>query len=390
MTTTFPINDQMRMEVDDSGVFTGLHAEGQRLPLVTSTTNPLTGGSDFSGNDSTLKLPAGVTDLTAGVGGSMTIGGAVTGATEGSVLFAGATGVLAQNNAKLFWDQSNPDYVKLKVGQQGSAKPRLLLAHGEPGGVAPNGYWGIFTEAGTFSNNGTYYDKMAFYGWNGDASQADDISVGMSCETKYSQGAGQPFGAEIHLVAAFPDGKAIRSFTTWIDRAAPHTTETQIAGQVDFVTSLTTRPTEPSMRIYENGSVRFWNSSGDVDHKGLRICNFSSTESEAGKGSFAFGGSDVYPTLKFELGGAMKTQLFADFTDGSMTVDVHATTGYFKVRNGGIRTTKDLLTGAPSGGTAAGWKLGTVATVSPTSPNRTIEVEVGGTTYYLAAKTTNN
>ena len=49
-----------------------------------------------------------------------------------------------------------------------------------------------------------------------------------------------------------------------------------------------------------------------------------------------------------------------------------------------------IKTAAPSGGTAAEWKLGTVATVSPTSPNRTIEVDIGGTIYYLAAKTTNN
>ena len=49
-----------------------------------------------------------------------------------------------------------------------------------------------------------------------------------------------------------------------------------------------------------------------------------------------------------------------------------------------------IQTSAPSGGTAAKWKLGTVASVSPTSPNRTIEVEIGGTTYYLHAKTTNN
>ncbi len=49
-----------------------------------------------------------------------------------------------------------------------------------------------------------------------------------------------------------------------------------------------------------------------------------------------------------------------------------------------------IKTAAPSGGTAAEWKLGTVATVTPTSPDRTIEVEIGGVTYYLHAKTTNN
>lgn len=52
--------------------------------------------------------------------------------------------------------------------------------------------------------------------------------------------------------------------------------------------------------------------------------------------------------------------------------------------NGGI------FTNAPSGGTSANWHLGTVASVSPTSPNRTIELAINGTTYYLAAKTTND
>jgi hypothetical protein len=57
-----------------------------------------------------------------------------------------------------------------------------------------------------------------------------------------------------------------------------------------------------------------------------------------------------------------------------------------------VYITKDgrLKTDAPSGGTAGEWKLGTVHSVSPTSPNRTIEIEVGGATYYVAAKTTNN
>jgi len=57
---------------------------------------------------------------------------------------------------------------------------------------------------------------------------------------------------------------------------------------------------------------------------------------------------------------------------------------------GAIKCTTNITTGAPSGGTAASWRLGSVATVSPTSPNRTIEVDIGGTIYYIHAKTTNN
>jgi hypothetical protein len=57
---------------------------------------------------------------------------------------------------------------------------------------------------------------------------------------------------------------------------------------------------------------------------------------------------------------------------------------------GALTVGSSLTTGAPSGGTSAAWKLGAVATVSPTSPNRTIEVDIGGTIYYIHAKTTNN
>ena len=49
-----------------------------------------------------------------------------------------------------------------------------------------------------------------------------------------------------------------------------------------------------------------------------------------------------------------------------------------------------IQTAAPSGGTAKPFKIGAAASVSPTSPNRTIEIEIDGTTYYLSAKTTNN
>jgi hypothetical protein len=56
---------------------------------------------------------------------------------------------------------------------------------------------------------------------------------------------------------------------------------------------------------------------------------------------------------------------------------------------GALSIASTITTGAPTGGAGA-WKLGIANVVSPTSPNRTITVDIGGTTYYLAAKTTNN
>jgi hypothetical protein len=49
-----------------------------------------------------------------------------------------------------------------------------------------------------------------------------------------------------------------------------------------------------------------------------------------------------------------------------------------------------VKTDAPTGGTSGTWKLGVAATVTPTLANRTIEVDIGGTIYYIAAKTTND
>jgi hypothetical protein len=57
---------------------------------------------------------------------------------------------------------------------------------------------------------------------------------------------------------------------------------------------------------------------------------------------------------------------------------------------GRVASNGSFSTAAPAGGTAAAWKFGIAASVSPTSPNRTIELDVGGTIYYLHAKTTNN
>lgn len=50
---------------------------------------------------------------------------------------------------------------------------------------------------------------------------------------------------------------------------------------------------------------------------------------------------------------------------------------------------QSLQTAAPSGGAGA-WKLGIINAVSPTAPNRTVTIDVGGTVIYLHGKTTND
>lgn len=77
--------------------------------------------------------------------------------------------------------------------------------------------------------------------------------------------------------------------------------------------------------------------------------------------------------------------------NGELLVNTTTDNGDFKLQiNGNTLLSGNIRTAAPAGGTANDWRLGTVATVSPTSPNRTIEVSIGGTIYYIAAKTTND
>lgn len=66
---------------------------------LTLTTTGTSGAATLVGN--TLNIPQ------YSGGGGMAIGGSITSATAGSVLFAGTSGVLAQDNSNLFWDDTN-------------------------------------------------------------------------------------------------------------------------------------------------------------------------------------------------------------------------------------------------------------------------------------------
>jgi hypothetical protein len=86
-------------------------------------------------------------------------------------------------------------------------------------------------------------------------------------------------------------------------------------------------------------------------------------------------------------GSADGDMLARNYRSGNFLVSTdNGSTISFQVvaNNGGIKTS------APTSGSAVAWKLGEIANVSLTSPNRTIRVEVNGTVLFISAKTTND
>lgn len=78
-----------------------------------------------------LQISGGaITATGGGGGGGMAIGGAITSATEGSVLFAGAGGVLAQNNSSFFWNNTDG---RLGLGINSALGARLHAKVGASG-----------------------------------------------------------------------------------------------------------------------------------------------------------------------------------------------------------------------------------------------------------------
>lgn len=71
------------------------------------TNKSVNGVTLVTGGTSTLYLSQDGTYTTPSGGGGMAIGGSITSATAGSILFAGTAGVLAQDNTNFFWDNTN-------------------------------------------------------------------------------------------------------------------------------------------------------------------------------------------------------------------------------------------------------------------------------------------
>lgn len=344
-----------------------------------------------------ISLTAGGRSVMSDLGvGGVIVGSLVSGATAGSILFAGVGGALAQDNTNLFFNSSSKQLFvggpSVVIGKQGVQTGSLLLCNAHTLTSIPNAYMGIFSYTGTWTNNGTYESQIGKFGWNMLQQEAGEPSVGMEVEQKYAQGVGSAFGTELHLTSLFPDGQGVRMFTTWVNRAAPHDAHTGLAGEITFTGS----PGGDLIngRLYEGGGTSWWRGTAVGSNYTHNFNNWIYNADITGKGSLRITPADDYPNFGFLLGGSEKAAIFVDMTEsqlGNMFLQLRTPGASLHVRGGPLVIDNGYIqTDAPSNGTAAAWKLGVASSVTPTAPNRTIEVDVGGVTLYVAAKTTND
>ena len=107
--------------VEGDATFYGMVFPGQYPTASLPTASSNEGGIAYDTTTNTFKYSNGTSWATPG---SITIGDTVASATAGSILFAGVAGVLAQDNAKLFWDNTN-DF--LGIGTAAPASPLDIL-----------------------------------------------------------------------------------------------------------------------------------------------------------------------------------------------------------------------------------------------------------------------
>lgn len=143
--------------------------EGLDPSEYVSSLNGLTGDVVLAAGTNISLTPVGNTITIASSGGGMSIGGTVASGTEGSVLFVGSGGVLAQDNANLFFDNSNN---QLLMGDGSTTNPAYSFVN-----RSGTGWYLGFGQRPSLSFNGTkVYEYTGIHVFTGSVA-ADEYLV---------------------------------------------------------------------------------------------------------------------------------------------------------------------------------------------------------------------
>jgi len=338
-----------------------------------------------------------------GGGGSMAIGGAITSATAGSVLFAGVGGILQQDNANFFWDDTNN---RLGIGTVSPTNPLQVSSNAIADMLKLQCTNALgYSSLGFFDNNNTQqggfgYGNLAttilgrvvyFYSINRDFVFSTDSGVNKRMTIYQATGNVQignvtsDAGYKLDVVGSSRvqsiDVNGIGNFTDNINVTK------NFNGVTSLVLTNTTSAasTETNVTLYSNGgafSVFGKRSSGSTTYKiiaagdnvfyntingDISILNDFST----GKIKFAAGGSS---TAQATLTAAGRL-LIGTTTESTYNLDV----------NGTARVSGKLSITA---GTTAASQINLASSTAPTSPNNgdiwfdgtNLKMQIGGVT----------
>jgi hypothetical protein len=335
---------------------------------------------DTSGNSANITLPASGVQWSVPTSGkignalSITNTTASTSTTTGSLVLSGGLGV-----AGALFTGGN---VTVNGGTVGTAaSTNLTLAGGSSGaslvlGQGANG-------AATLTSKGTGITALV-----GQAATAAFGEANATFAFKGNQGPGNiylsggfgesPFFGYLQTqrVNTGPSGYLVLQPSAGNLLIGGTTDITGSGGLKVFGTTASTSTTTGALQVaggvgvagalFAGGEIR--NSHTTASLTSVAFTNLSAT----GLGLFARGGST--------LASGNYVAQFLDFSGGTAALKVFSDVSQFA---------GSITTSAPTGGAGA-WELGVANTVTPTAPNRTITIEIGGTVYYLAAKTTND
>jgi hypothetical protein len=178
-------------------------------------------------------------------------------------------------------------------------------------------------------------------------------------------GAAATFSSTATATAFIPSGASVPTNGMYLSAA----------NTLNFATNSTNR-----LSISSTGAATFNGASVNI--------NSDNTYVIPNRSSTVYDGASVYRTAGVNnwltgLKAGSTAYVIRNLNTSTDNISVDYTTG-------AATFSSTIKTAAPSGGTAKPFKIGNVATVTPTLQNRTIEIEIDGTTYYLTAKTTND
>jgi hypothetical protein len=327
-----------------------------------ATTAASTASDDFIAVDGSANGTRKLNAYSPTFGGNLTVSGTGASTVNGNLLITGTT-----NYTRIRRDDTIIDFTNAAQSAYADAQiiASTLYLKGNNGTGLTIGTTGSATLAGNLTVSGTGNSSVAGTWLVGTTTNSSNGAVQLATHTTSAGGIG--FGTDTSLYRSAAG--QLRGPSSFIDA-------TFASSGLFFGASMTLQAND-NVLIKTNGSVT--------------ALTLDTSQNATFAGDVGLSGNEKYLNLfsTYIVGSNSRARLRAVGSGGgsgyggTFTVDTRTSGNTFIT----ALTIDDAQNATFAGSIAIG---NTVNTVSPTSPNRTITMVIGGTTYYIHAKTTND